>query len=145
MNERPSAVAVFIFSLALCLGVVALLNGFLSYYDYSSLLRAEKSKKAAAAVRSKDHKIDSIALRKVRFTLNKPEAKEVYVVANFSLWDEHKVKLDKQSNGSFSNLIVLPQGEYKYYFEVDGKPEADPNNTDTAEYNGKTVNLRTVR
>ena len=144
MSERPSAWAVLFFSFALCLGVVMLLNVFFSYYDYSSALRAEKSKTAEAAIKSREHKIDSIALRKVRFTLNKPEAKEVYVVANFSLWEEHKIKLDRQSNGSFSNLIVLPQGEYKYYFEVDGKAEPDPNNTDTVEYNGKKVNLRTV-
>ena len=89
MSERPSAWAVLFFSSALCLGVVMLLNVFFSYYDYSSALRAEKSKTAEAAIKSREHKIDSIALRKVRFTLNKPDAKEVYVVANFSLWEEH--------------------------------------------------------
>lgn len=144
MTRRPSVFTVLFFSLALCCGVVLLLNAFFSYYDYSSALRAAKSKNSDAEIKSREHKINNIALRKVRFTLNMPSAREVYVVANFSLWEAHKIKLEEGENGVFSNLIVLPQGEYKYYFEVDGKPVADPSNTDSVEYNGKTVNLRTV-
>lgn len=144
MTQRPSALTVLFFSLTLCLGVVLLLNALFSYYDYSSALRLARSKNPEAELKIREHKINDIALRKVRFTLNMPEAKEVYVVANFSLWEAHKIKLEKGENGVFSDLIVLPQGEYKYYFEVDGRPVADPSNTDSEEYNGKTVSLRTV-
>ena len=144
MTQRPSALTVLFFSLTLCLGVVLLLNALFSYYDYFSALRLARSKNPEAEVKIREHKINDIALRKVRFTLNMPEAKEVYVVANFSLWEAHKIKLEKGENGVFSDLIVLPQGEYKYYFEVDGRPVADPSNTDSEEYNGKTVSLRTV-
>lgn len=144
MSSRPSFLGVLTYSFMLCAGIILLLNVFFEYYDYSADLRSAKALKAENEIKIKEHKIDSLALRKVRFTLNDSSAKDVYVVADFSLWEAHKVKLEEQKPGVFSSLIVLPQGEYKYYFEVDGYPVKDPSNTDFMLYGGKTVSLKTV-
>ncbi len=144
MDSRPSILVVSLYSFILCAGIILLLNVFFEYYAYSSALRSAQNLKAENEIKIKEHKIDSLALRKVRFTLNDSSAKEVYVVADFSLWEAYKIKLEQQKAGVFSGLIVLPQGEYKYYFEVDGKPVADPSNTDFMYYSGKTVSLKTV-
>lgn len=145
MDSKPSFLTVLFFTSALCVGIVVLMNAFLGYYDFSRELRKAQKKNVAAEVKAKEHSIKDLALRKVRFSLNVPAAEEVYLVADFSLWQNNKIKLNKGSSGVFSELVVLPPGNYKYYFEVDGQDFADPSNTDYDNYGGRTVNIKTVK
>ena len=145
MNVRPAFLTVLFFTFALCLGVIVLLKGFGGYYDFTSSLRKAKKQRINAEVKAKEHAIKNLALRKVRFSLNQPAAETVYLVADFSLWQNHKIQLKKEPSGVFSDLVVLPPGSYKYYFEVDGLPFTDPANTDYEIYNGRSVNIKTVK
>lgn len=145
MNGKPSFLTVLFFTFALCVGIVILMNVFLGYYDFAQNLRTAQSQSAAAEVKAKEHSIKDLALRKVRFSVNLPAAENVYLVADFSLWQSNKIKLNKSASGVFSELVVLPPGNYKYYFEVDGNDFADPANTDYDNYGGRTVNIKTVK
>lgn len=145
MNSKPSFLTVLFFTCTLCAGIVILMNVFFGYYDFAQGLRNAQKQSADAEVKAKEHTIKDLALRKVRFSLNVPAAENVYLVADFSLWQNNKIKLTRGETGVFSELVVLPPGNYKYYFEVDGQDFSDPSNTDYDNYGGRTVNIKTVK
>ncbi|MBP7836284.1 MAG: AAA family ATPase [Candidatus Omnitrophica bacterium] len=67
-------------------------------------------------------------LSEVIFSLEAPEAKEVYITGDFNDWkldDDSKMELD---NGSWSKRLNLTKGKHHYRFVIDGKWVEDPNN-----------------
>jgi hypothetical protein len=90
------------------------------------------------------YKLDDIAPRAVRFVCNAPDAGEVFLHADFNLWGAHEIKLEKGEGGRFSKTIALPQGEYKYYYSVDGKYTPDADAPQTVFFNGQEAAVKTV-
>ena len=65
-------------------------------------------------------------------------------MAEFNLWGHHKLELENSGPGTFSKTVILPQGEYKYYYNVDGKDVKDPAALQSAFVAGKEVSVRVV-
>lgn len=67
-------------------------------------------------------------LTKVVFSLFAPDAKDVYLAAEFNNWklDQHS-RMELQ-DGTWRKMIFLPRGKYRYRFVVDGEWTEDPNN-----------------
>jgi chromosome partitioning protein len=65
----------------------------------------------------------------VLFTYFAPEAKKVYVVADFNEWKETGTPLQNiEGTGVWQKLVPLEKGRYEYKFFVDGRWITDPDN-----------------
>jgi 1,4-alpha-glucan branching enzyme len=64
--------------------------------------------------------------KKQTFSLEKPDAKAVQVVGDFSDWEKRPIALKKQKNGLWKATVSLPPGTYQYRFVVDGCWQDDP-------------------
>lgn len=71
-------------------------------------------------------------LRRVRFGLFEPDAREVYVVGSFNDWNQRATPLLRDALGDWSVEIALPPGEYHYRLMVDGTWRDDPSAQQTA-------------
>lgn len=74
--------------------------------------------------------IDAV-LREVRFLVNAPAAKDIYIVGDFNHWkisDENK--LSRISDGKWEKKIGLQPGRYKYKFVIDGEWTLDAENAE---------------
>ncbi|OGW85461.1 MAG: hypothetical protein A2987_02735 [Omnitrophica bacterium RIFCSPLOWO2_01_FULL_45_10] len=63
----------------------------------------------------------SPSIKEVTFTINLPEAKEIFLVGDFNNWqisDEHR--LSRLSDGKWEKRMNLSPGRYKYKFVADG-------------------------
>ncbi len=56
----------------------------------------------------------------VRFTLQAPEAMEVYIAGDFNGWNPAQDALEKDETGTWAVTIPLKPGRYEYKFVVDG-------------------------
>ncbi|MFH1791490.1 MAG: AAA family ATPase [Candidatus Omnitrophota bacterium] len=66
---------------------------------------------------------------KATFKLAAPEANEVYVAGSFNNWTlDRKFLMKKLSNGTWTKIMSLPEGEHLYKFVVDGRWVSDPSN-----------------
>jgi 1,4-alpha-glucan branching enzyme len=66
----------------------------------------------------------------VEFTYHAPEARQVYVVGEFSNWDLQSIPMRKITEGPWKASVTLNPGryEYKYFADgswVDGGPDAE--------------------
>ncbi len=65
----------------------------------------------------------------VRFTLNSPSARYVYVVGDFNNWAlDDTSRLDPDRQGQWQKSYTLKPGKYRYKFVVDGRWIHDPDN-----------------
>jgi len=48
------------------------------------------------------------------FTLNAPEAREVYLASEFNYWDTHSLLMKKDKDGVWKAKFKLPPGRYEY-------------------------------
>lgn len=74
---------------------------------------------------------NALAQKEVRFLVNAPEAKDIYIVGDFNHWkisDENK--LLKISDGKWEKRVGLQPGRYKYKFVVDGEWILDAENAE---------------
>jgi 1,4-alpha-glucan branching enzyme len=69
--------------------------------------------------------------QKVTFSLNAPEAKEVFLTGDFNKWDPTTHPMSKDSNGVWKKTVMLAPSQYEYKFLVDGKWKEDPQNEQT--------------
>ncbi len=62
-------------------------------------------------------------MAKVRFSVNAPGAKDVYLAGEFNGWDEkgQKMRRSPKTKGLFVCSIELEPGRYEYKFVVDGQ------------------------
>jgi hypothetical protein len=84
-------------------------------------------------------------LRFVNFALKSPEASKVSLIGEFNGWGSAELPLARQSRSRWEITVPLPQGRHYYLFVVDGKPETDPRNPDTASYAGRIASVIDVR
>ena len=70
--------------------------------------------------------------KKVKFSLNAPEAKKVALAGNFNKWNHTKTELKKNQNKVWVKELLLKPGRYEYKFVVDGNWIADPKNSNMA-------------
>lgn len=69
------------------------------------------------------------ALREIRFTVNAPSARDIYIVGDFNQWkitDENR--LARLDDGRWQKRFDLLPGRYKYKFVVDGEWLLDSTN-----------------
>ncbi|BBO77929.1 hypothetical protein DSCW_53460 [Desulfosarcina widdelii] len=69
--------------------------------------------------------------RKITFTLEDIEAKEVHLVGNFNDWNVGAHPMKNVGNGKWRKQLALPTGKYEYKFMVDGYWMVDPANEQT--------------
>ncbi len=62
------------------------------------------------------------------FTLNAPNASEVYLVGDFNNWDGAEYRMRKFKEGVYKKSVKLKPGRYEYRFVVDGEWWCDPDN-----------------
>lgn len=68
------------------------------------------------------------ATKKVSFTFESPEARNVFVVGDFNGWDSDRTQLRRGKNNIWQRDIKLKSGRYEYKFFVDGNWIIDPKN-----------------
>ncbi|HIJ57359.1 MAG TPA: glycoside hydrolase [Deltaproteobacteria bacterium] len=66
--------------------------------------------------------------RKVVFTLDALQAREVFFAGNFNDWNPEKHPLKKNAAGVWEKIAMLFPGRYEYKFLVDGQWRRDPDN-----------------
>lgn len=69
------------------------------------------------------------SLQEVTFRLDAsriPNASAVALVGSFNRWDSAVHRLARGADGWWSITVILPPGEYRYLFLVDGFPHNDP-------------------
>jgi 1,4-alpha-glucan branching enzyme len=69
--------------------------------------------------------------RRVTFSMESPDAKEVILVGDFNQWNSKKHPMKKDSNGIWKKNVMLFPGRYEYRFFVDNRWENDPENPQT--------------
>jgi 1,4-alpha-glucan branching enzyme len=64
--------------------------------------------------------------RAVEFTCHAPDAQEVLLAGDFTQWDSHAVRLNRDDGGIWRARIKLAPGRHEYKFIVDGQWRDDP-------------------
>ena len=69
--------------------------------------------------------------RRVTFSFESSDAKEVILMGDFNNWNakKHPMKIDE--NGMWNKSVVIPPGRYEYKFLVDRQWKEDPQNKQT--------------
>ena len=65
--------------------------------------------------------------KRVTFTLDAPDAREVAVAGTFNNWDPTRHRMKRDQNGTWKAQVMLPPGRYEYRLVVDGEWRNDPN------------------
>lgn len=69
-----------------------------------------------------------IKRRKIMFSFESSDAKEVILMGDFNNWNPKKHPMKKDDNGKWTKAVILPPGQYEYKFLVDGQWKEDPQN-----------------
>ena len=72
---------------------------------------------------------EMVGLSKIRFSIDAPEAKSVYVTGSFNDWSLDDTCRMHEKDGTWEAEIPLKPGLYKYQFIVDGVWKEDPKNS----------------
>ncbi|MEW6673963.1 MAG: isoamylase early set domain-containing protein [Thermodesulfobacteriota bacterium] len=67
-------------------------------------------------------------LRKVKFSFEAAEAREVFLSGDFNNWDTRAHPMKNDGNGKWNRTMMIPSGKYEYKFLADGKWLVDPCN-----------------
>ena len=141
-NNRLSKKTVFIYALMLGFAVIFLLGMLGDYSDFSKAA-AKVNTVPAASARELPPAMETPP-RPVRFNFTDADAQQVLLAADFNNWGAHEIILDRTAQNTFSKTIVLPPGEYKYYFIVDGSPQRDSAAANNISYEGQEVSIKKV-
>jgi 1,4-alpha-glucan branching enzyme len=69
-----------------------------------------------------------IKRRKITFSFESSDAKEVRLMGDFNNWNPKKHPMTKDDNGKWTRAVILSPGKYEYKFLVDGQWKQDPQN-----------------
>jgi 1,4-alpha-glucan branching enzyme len=69
--------------------------------------------------------------KRVRFSLEAPQAESVSLAGDFNGWDVNALPMKKDSKGTWKAGVDLEPGRYQYRFCVDGCWQDDPNTSET--------------
>ena len=72
-----------------------------------------------------------IKRRKVTFSFESVNAKEVVLMGDFNNWNAKKHPMKNNGTGMWNKSLVIPPGRYEYKFLVDRKWREDPQNDRT--------------
>ena len=72
-----------------------------------------------------------IKRRRVTFSFESSDAKEVIIMGDFNNWNAKKHPMKTDENGLWNKSVMLPTGDYEYKFLVDGQWREDPRNDQT--------------
>lgn len=64
--------------------------------------------------------------KRVTFSLQAPEAQEVFVAGTFNNWNPEEHPLKKDKKGAWKTALSLLPGSYEYRFVVNGEWQEDP-------------------
>jgi 1,4-alpha-glucan branching enzyme len=144
-NKGLSLPSVLFYTVALAASVITIISVGYGYGAFAKKYAAAQTKQPAAELPAcQAHHAQAMQPRNVKFNFKSPRAKEVVLIAEFNLWGRHKLELENTGSGTFSKTVILPQGEYKYYYNVDGKDMKDPSALQSAFFEGKEVSVRVV-
>ena len=71
---------------------------------------------------------NKIKRRKITFSFESSDAKEVILMGDFNNWNPKKHPMKKDVNGKWKKVVTLVPGQYEYKFLVDGQWKEDPQN-----------------
>ncbi len=76
---------------------------------------------------TKAKKVTPASKKRVPFRLAANPSSEVFLAGTFNDWDpkKHCMK-DKDNNGNYSIMVLLPKGRHEYKFIVNGSWMVDP-------------------
>ena len=77
---------------------------------------------------AKKKQTQKIKRRRVTFSLEAPDAGEVFLMGDFNQWDPKKHPMKKDEKGVWKKVLVIPPGTYEYKFMADGHWRMDPRN-----------------
>ncbi|MDH4206709.1 MAG: glycogen-binding domain-containing protein [Desulfobacteraceae bacterium] len=66
--------------------------------------------------------------RKITFSFESSDAKEVILMGDFNNWNPKKHPMKKNDTGKWTKTVILSPGQYEYKFLVDGQWKEDPQN-----------------
>ena len=69
--------------------------------------------------------------RKITFSIDAADAKEVHLAGEFNAWNAVGCPMKKDAGGKWKKELSLPPGEFEYKFLVDDQWIADPQNDRT--------------
>lgn len=72
-----------------------------------------------------------IKRRKVTFSFESSDAKEVILMGDFNNWSKKKHPMKSNNNGMWNKSVMIPPGRYEYKFIVDRQWKEDPQNDQT--------------
>lgn len=84
----------------------------------------------------------TISRRRVQFTFNDPQARNVAVCGDFNAWQTSSHPMKRNGEGLWQKIMMLPPGEYEYKFIVDGDWRIDPDNPQQCANRFGTLNHR---
>ncbi|MFH0811351.1 MAG: isoamylase early set domain-containing protein [Pseudomonadota bacterium] len=79
----------------------------------------------------KKQEAKKLSKKRVRFTLEAPEAQKVILMGDFNNWNPKTHSMKKDDQGMWSKVVMLTPGNYEYKFLVDGDWRNDPHNDQT--------------
>ena len=80
---------------------------------------------------SKRNLITKPKRRRVVFTLDASQAKEVFLAGDFNDWKKEKHPLKKNAKGIWEKIAMLFPGRYEYKFVIAGQWKRDTENPQT--------------
>ena len=73
----------------------------------------------------------NIKRRRVTFSFESSDAKEVILMGDFNNWNAKKHPMKSNGNGMWNKSVMIPPGRFEYKFLVDRQWEEDPQNDQT--------------
>ena len=77
---------------------------------------------------AKTRKSSKSNLRRVKFSFESPDAREVMVLGDFNNWDPAAHPMKSDGNGKWDRTVMIIPGKYEYKFLVDSQWQVDPCN-----------------
>lgn len=81
----------------------------------------ESAREVAGKIRKPEQGGVAVKERETTFSVNIPDAREVYVAGDFNGWDVKSIPMKREKNGTWSAKVKLAPGRYEYNFYVDGE------------------------
>jgi 5'-AMP-activated protein kinase regulatory beta subunit len=96
--------------------------------------------KAKSRQKSKTMSKQNIKRRRVSFSFESADAREVILVGDFNNWNLQKHAMKHNGDGTWNKTVMLAPGRYEYKFFVDGNWKIDPQNGQTSSNSFGTQN-----
>ena len=89
---------------------------------------------------AKNKSEQKIKRRRVTFSFESSDAKEVILLGDFNNWNDTIHPMKQNQKGVWGKTVMLPSGRYEYKFLVDGEWWNDPENRDVCQNCFGTLN-----